>query len=128
MKKAFLVSKQRKRHVNVMEFLVAHEFKVQSERLSEENKAQIDRVDVEAWALSRLPAHYATTKRGIQFVTAELLEKYYQRITSTVQQGIVVVLANQQPPDSSQESDEDKVWRMVELMKETWTADASVER
>jgi hypothetical protein len=81
-----------------MEKLVAQEVEFQLAQLPEAMQGRIDRTDVEAWALNRLPARYATGKRGIKHVEQGLLTTHSATIVSVVRAGLQVVLRNDRPP------------------------------
>lgn len=91
-------NRRRKHHLNVMETLVAREFDVQIGRLPSQAQARIDRTDAESWALNRLPAYYATGKRGMQMLEARLLEEHHSEIVIAIRGGIETVFRNNQPP------------------------------
>ncbi|MBC8121627.1 MAG: late competence development ComFB family protein [Gemmatimonadaceae bacterium] len=89
---------RRKHHLNVMETLVAREFDVQIARLPSQAQARVDRTDAESWSLNRLPAYYATGKRGMQMLEARLLEEHHSEIIIAIRGGIETVFRNNQPP------------------------------
>jgi len=89
---------QPKRYVNVMEQLVHEEFERQYARLPERLRQLVDCVDVEAWALSRLPARYGTSAIGVRLLLVRLQDMYSELIEQLVRQGIEVVVNNLRPP------------------------------
>jgi hypothetical protein len=88
---------RRKLYTNVMERLVSLAYDEQIERYPAEAKARIDRADVEAWALNRLPPSYATSRRWVRALEVEVLKTHGERIQRTVQQALATILQNRQP-------------------------------
>ncbi len=101
-----LPSKRRKQYINVMERLVSSEYEAQTATLSAHSLGQIDRTDVEAWALNRLPAHYATSRRWADATARQLLSTHRDQIAATIREGIVAVSRNWQPVEEALLPDE----------------------
>ncbi len=92
------VKKRRKHYINLMEHLVSEEFDRQYVHLPQDVQSRLERADVEAWALNRVPARYATGKRGMQLLEERLREMYGELLTQTVKQAFEVISKNSRPP------------------------------
>jgi len=86
-----------KRHIfiknsrNVMEVLVVAEVELQIQALPAKTAKYINPSEVTAYALNRLPAFYATSKRGWQRQLNRGKTEFHQKITTAVRQGISAV-------------------------------------
>ena len=78
-------------YTNVMERLVAKEVARQRAKLPEKLRAYIKSVEVETYALNRLPALYASSKKGWQIQYEKAGEAYAKDIYKAVRQGIAAV-------------------------------------
>lgn len=76
---------------NVMESLVAEELERQLQHLPYKTARYIDGAEVAAYALNRLPALYATSKRGWQQQRQRGEGDLKQQVVKAVRQGIAVV-------------------------------------
>ncbi|AFZ23574.1 Late competence development protein ComFB [Cylindrospermum stagnale PCC 7417] len=76
---------------NVMEVLVVEEVEKQFQSLPAKTAKYIKASEVIAYALNRLPALYATSKRGWQRQWHRGKTEMYQKITTAVRQGIIAV-------------------------------------
>ncbi|BAZ27650.1 late competence development protein ComFB [Cylindrospermum sp. NIES-4074] len=76
---------------NVMEVLVVEEVEKQFQSLPPKTAKYIKANEVIAYALNRLPALYATSKRGWQRQWHRGKTEMHQKITTAVRQGIIAV-------------------------------------
>ncbi len=76
---------------NLMEELVIQEAEAQIQQLPPKSAQFVKLVDVVVYALNRLPAMYASTKRGRQLQRQEADSKLKQQIATAVRQGIAAV-------------------------------------
>lgn len=76
---------------NVMEVLVVEEVEKQFQSLPPKAANYIKASEVIAYALNRLPALYATSKRGWQRQWHRGKTEMYQKIATAVRQGIIAV-------------------------------------
>lgn len=76
---------------NVMETLVIEEVETQVEKLPAKVANYIKVAEVVAYALNRLPSLYATSKRGWQRQLHYGKTELYQKISTSVRQGIAAV-------------------------------------
>ncbi|WP_242046664.1 late competence development ComFB family protein [Cylindrospermum sp. FACHB-282] len=74
-----------------MEVLVAEEMEKQFQSLPTKTVKYIKASEVIAYALNRLPALYATSKRGWQRQWHRGKTEMYEKITTAVRQGIIAV-------------------------------------
>lgn len=77
--------------LNVMEVLVAEEVAEQFARLPHKLARQINPSEVAAFALNRLPALYATTKRGWDRQWKRGTSELRAQVVAAVHQGIIAV-------------------------------------
>jgi len=99
-----------KRYINVLERLVAREYDRQILDLPPATLATLERTDVEAWVLNRLPHHlYATSREWAAKLEEKLMREHGTLIRETVQQGIIAVHANYQPPREAELPEADAV-------------------
>ncbi|MBD2209730.1 late competence development ComFB family protein [Calothrix sp. FACHB-156] len=76
---------------NVMEVLVVAEVETQIQALPAKTARYINPSEVTAYALNRLPAFYATSKRGWQRQLHRGKTEFHQKISTAVRQGIIAV-------------------------------------
>lgn len=76
---------------NAMEMLVAEEVKRQFPKLPHNLTRHISPVEIETYALNRLPALYASSQRGWQFQQRRGSDELHQAITTAVRQAIAAV-------------------------------------
>ncbi|MFM7448107.1 MAG: late competence development ComFB family protein [Leptolyngbyaceae cyanobacterium] len=76
---------------NVMESLVIEEVDRQMQRLPEKVANYVNRTEVIAFALNRLPALYATTAKGWQQQCSKAHRDFQAQIATAVRQGIIAV-------------------------------------
>lgn len=84
------VSPQRA-YVNVMEVLVSEEVERQLQQLSPRILQYVKRSEVETYALNRLPALYASSKKGWQYQQAHANRDLRDRIVTAVRQAFAAV-------------------------------------
>lgn len=76
---------------NVMETLVSQEIEEQLLLLPHRVAQSINKIDVMTYALNRLPALYASSKKGWQYQISRGQKDYGQQIVLAVRQAIVAV-------------------------------------
>ena len=79
----------KRRYHNVMEDLVAQEVKIQLATLAPRLCQYIKRVEVETYALNRLPPLYASSKEGWMQQLKRGRDEFYAPIKTAVRQAIV---------------------------------------
>lgn len=92
---------RQKSYFNVMEQLVKQECELQFCSLPQRQQVLFNRSDVQAWALNRLPPHYATSKYWAKTLEREIKEKLGEQILATVREAIITVARNNQPPSEA---------------------------
>ncbi|MBC7881467.1 MAG: tetratricopeptide repeat protein [Anaerolineae bacterium] len=97
-----------KPYFNVMERLVKQECEGQFCSLPQRQQMMFNRSDVQAWALNRLPPHYATSKHWATALESEIKEKIGEQIQATVREAIITVSRNHQPPSEAIEEETPK--------------------
>ncbi|MEM6838107.1 MAG: late competence development ComFB family protein [Cyanobacteria bacterium P01_C01_bin.120] len=80
-----------KLYINVMESLVAEEVSHQLANLPERVSKYVKRVEVETFALNRLPALYASSEKGLQHQYERALHDHKPQIVSAVRQAFAAV-------------------------------------
>lgn len=80
-----------KLYINVMEMLVAEEVGRQLASLPERVSKYVKRLEVETFALNRLPALYASSEKGLQHQYDRALHDYKPQIVSAVRQAFAAV-------------------------------------
>ncbi|MBE9059969.1 late competence development ComFB family protein [cf. Phormidesmis sp. LEGE 11477] len=78
-------------YTNVMERLVAEEVARQKSKLPEKLRDYIKTVEVETYALNRLPALYASSEKGWQMQYEKAGQAYTDAVYKAVRQGIAAV-------------------------------------
>ncbi|EDX84932.1 hypothetical protein S7335_2631 [Synechococcus sp. PCC 7335] len=78
-------------YTNVMEKLVADEVARQKSKLPEKLRRYIKSVEVETYALNRLPALYASSEKGWQIQYEKAGKTYAKEIYKAVRQGVAAV-------------------------------------
>lgn len=115
-----------KLYINVMETLVAEEVSRQLSSLPERVSKYVKRIEVETFALNRLPALYASSEKGLQHQYDRALHEYKPQIVSAVRQAFAAVQVDpirlSQPLKLNQEEEAvlqalRELWRQPEL---TW--------
>jgi tetratricopeptide (TPR) repeat protein len=96
---------RQKPYFNVMERLVKQECEEQFSSLPQRQQMLFNRSDVQAWALNRLPPHYATSKHWATALEREIKEKNGEQIQATVREAIITVARNYQPPSEAIEEE-----------------------
>jgi len=76
---------------NLIEFYVMQEVDQHFHHLPEATRDFVSKSDILAYALNRLPAMYATTRRGYLRQTSEIKILFADKISQVVQQGIAAV-------------------------------------
>ncbi|OUL23837.1 competence protein ComFB [Nostoc sp. T09] len=76
---------------NVMEVLVVKEVELQIQSLPTKTAKYINPSEVTAYALNRLPALYATSKRGWQRQLHRGKTEFHQKVATAVRQAIIAV-------------------------------------
>ncbi len=99
-------------HINVMERLIAAEVDEQLQQLPERVLRYVKRVEVETYALNRLPPLYASSEKGWQHQCDRAHQELKTKITNVVHQAFAAVqvdpirlsqpLHDAQPDDGSQ--------------------------
>ncbi len=80
-----------KLYINVMEMLVAEEVSRQLDSLPERISKYVKRLEVETFALNRLPALYASSEKGLHHQYDRASHDYKQQIASAVRQAFAAV-------------------------------------
>ena len=80
-----------KLYINVMEMLVSEEVSRQLASLPERISKYVKRLEVETFALNRLPALYASSEKGLQHQYDRALHEHKQQIVSAVRQAFAAV-------------------------------------
>ncbi|NEQ45347.1 MAG: late competence development ComFB family protein [Leptolyngbya sp. SIOISBB] len=80
-----------KLYINVMETLVSEEVSRQLASLPERVSKYVKRLEVETFALNRLPALYASSEKGLQHQYDRALHEYKPQIVSAVRQAFAAV-------------------------------------
>lgn len=80
-----------KKYLNIMEEMVAQEVNHQISQLPQKLAKYIKRVDVETYALNRLPPLYASSQEGWQFQTKRAEEEYKKQIAVAVRHAFAAV-------------------------------------
>ncbi|MEO0824766.1 MAG: late competence development ComFB family protein [Cyanobacteria bacterium J06639_16] len=78
-------------YINVMEILVAKETERQLERLPQRVLKYVKQIEVETFALNRLPALYASSEKGWEHQCEKAQHEYRDRITHAVRQALAAV-------------------------------------
>ncbi|MGB3291818.1 MAG: late competence development ComFB family protein [Phormidesmis sp.] len=78
-------------YTNVMERLVAEEVGRQTAKLPPKLREYIKTVDVETFALNRLPALYASSEKGWQMQYEKAAQAHVEAVAQAVRQGIAAV-------------------------------------
>jgi hypothetical protein len=78
-------------HINVMEGLVAAEVDTQLKQLPERILRYVKRVEVETYALNRLPPLYASSEKGWQHQCERAQQELNAKITHVVRQAFAAV-------------------------------------
>jgi hypothetical protein len=78
-------------YVNVMELLVAQEVDRQLQKLPPRLQKYVKRLEVETYALNRLPALYAASEKGLQHQCDKAKHEMGSRIKGAVQQALAAV-------------------------------------
>ena len=78
-------------YTNVMERLVAEEVSRQKAKLPPKLREYIKTVEVETFALNRLPALYASSEKGWQMQYEKAAQAHAEAVTQAVRQGIAAV-------------------------------------
>lgn len=78
-------------YTNVMERLVAEEVARQKSKLPPKLREYISSVEVETYALNRLPALYASSEKGWQMQYEKAGETHSAAVTQAVRQGVAAV-------------------------------------
>ncbi|XHX77774.1 MAG: late competence development ComFB family protein [Stenomitos frigidus ULC029] len=76
---------------NVMEFLVVEEVEKQFQRLSAKIAEYLNKAEVIAFALNRLPALYATSEKGLEQQCLRARKELNTQVIAAVRQAIVAV-------------------------------------
>ncbi len=82
---------QQKLYINVMETLVSEEVSRQLAGLPERVAKYVKRLEVETFALNRLPALYASSEKGLQHQYDRALSECKPQIVSAVRQAFAAV-------------------------------------
>ena len=80
-----------KLYINVMEMLVSEEVSRQLASLPDRISKYVKRLEVETFALNRLPALYASSEKGLQHQYDRALHEYKPQIVSAVRQAFAAV-------------------------------------
>ena len=80
-----------KKYLNIMEKMVAEEVNRQITQLPQKLAKYIKRVDVETYALNRLPPLYASSQEGWQFQTKRAQAEYKKQIATAVRHAFAAV-------------------------------------
>jgi hypothetical protein len=80
-----------KKYLNIMEEMVAQEVNRQMPQLPQKLAKYIKRVDVETYALNRLPPLYACSQEGWQFQTKRAEVEYKKQIAIAVRHAFAAV-------------------------------------
>lgn len=100
----------RRAYINVMELLVAEEVKQQLKSLSPRVIKYLKVVEVETYALNRLPALYASSEKGWQHQYEKAKRELRNQIKSAVRQAIAAVqvdpIRSSEPLQLGQDQDE----------------------
>lgn len=80
-----------KGYKNAMEMMVAEEVKRQFPKLSPHLARHVSPVEIETYALNRLPSLYASSQRGWKFQQRKAQDELKQAITTAVQQALAAV-------------------------------------
>jgi hypothetical protein len=81
-----------KTYINAMEILVETEVDRRINQLTEGHRAYLNRMEIIAYALNKLPALYATGEKGLEFQLAQGRAQHSARIQQAVQQSLAAVL------------------------------------
>jgi hypothetical protein len=81
-----------KTYMNAMEILVETEVDRRINQLTEGHRAYLNRMEIIAYALNKLPALYATGEKGLEFQLAQGRAQHGARIQQAVQQSLSAVL------------------------------------
>ncbi|MBD0268707.1 MAG: late competence development ComFB family protein [Cyanobacteria bacterium Co-bin8] len=82
---------QKRAYINVMEWLVAEEVERQLHRLPPRLQKYVKRLEVETYALNRLPALYASSEKGWQHQCEKARHEMGSQIKGAVQQALAAV-------------------------------------
>ncbi len=85
------LSQSDRAYTNVMERLVAEEVARQKSKLPEKLREYIKTVEVETYALNRLPVLYASSEKGWQMQYEKAGLEYAEAVSKAVRQGIAAV-------------------------------------
>ncbi|MDJ0557145.1 MAG: late competence development ComFB family protein [Microcoleaceae cyanobacterium MO_207.B10] len=80
-----------KKYLNIMEKMVAEEVNRQITQLPQKLAKYIKRVDVETYALNRLPPLYASSQEGWKFQTKRAQAEYKKQISTAVRHAFAAV-------------------------------------
>lgn len=83
--------KPRRKYHNIMEDLVAEEVRLQMAQLSPRLTQYIKRVEVETYALNRLPTLYASSQEGCLYQHQRARTEYQGQIKIAVRQALAAV-------------------------------------
>ncbi len=83
--------KPRRKYHNIMEDLVAEEVRIQMAQLSPRLTQYIKRVEVETYALNRLPTLYASSQEGWLHQHKRARTEYQKQIKIAVRQALAAV-------------------------------------
>ncbi|MEB3278896.1 MAG: late competence development ComFB family protein [Lyngbya sp.] len=83
--------KQRRKYHNIMEDLVAEEVRSQMALLSPRLTQYIQRIEVETFALNRLPTLYASSREGWLHQQKRARDEYQVKIKTAVRQALAAV-------------------------------------
>lgn len=78
-------------YINVMEVLVAEEVDRQLKRLPTRVLKYVKRVEVETYALNRLPALYASSEKGWEYQSEKAKQELHAQIANAVRQAFAAV-------------------------------------
>jgi Late competence development protein ComFB len=81
-----------KTYINAMEILVETEVDRRINQLTEGHRAYLNRMEIIAFALNKLPSLYATGEKGLEFQLAQGRAQHAARIQQAVQQSLAAVL------------------------------------
>lgn len=80
-----------KKYINIMEAMVTEEVNRQITQLPQKLAKYIKRVDVETYALNRLPPLYASSQEGWKFQTKRAQAEYKKQIAIAVRHAFAAV-------------------------------------
>ena len=103
----------KRNYINVMEILVAKEVDRQLGQLPQRVLKYVKRVEVETFALNRLPALYASSEKGWEHQCDKAQRDYRAQLTSAVRQALAAVQVDpirlSQPLDLADESESNAI-------------------